>query len=176
MNRRITSQEKILEKALEIAKREGVDKLSIRKLSSACNIAIGSVYNYFPDKEALVTAMAEEFWTAIFENQNKLYREEMGFTDFLEQYYGFLYAKMAPFDGSWIKEMDGKIPKKEALQLLRMALSEDRRVNPSIWNMEFHPESFCEYVFTNVMALLQSGEYNCRFFVFLLENLLYKNS
>lgn len=176
MNRRITSQEKILEKALEIAKREGVDKLSIRKLSSACNIAIGSVYNYFPDKEALVTAMAEEFWTVIFENQDKLYREEMGFTDFLEQYYGFLYAKMAPFDGSWIKEMDGKIPKAEALELLRMALFADKRVNPSIWNVEFHPESFCEYVFTNIMALLQSGEYNCRFLIFLLENLLYKNS
>lgn len=175
MNRRITSQEKILEQAMEIAKREGVDKLSIRKLSSACNIAIGSVYNYFPDKDTLVTAMAEEFWNGIFKDQDKLYRKEMGFTVFLEQYYGFLYAKMAPFDGSWVREMDGKIPKKDALQLLHKALTEDGKVNASIWNMEFHPDSFCDYVFTNIMALLQSGEYNCRFFIFLLENLLYKN-
>lgn len=175
MNRRITSQEKILETALEIAKRDGVDKLSIRKLASACNIAIGSIYNYFPDKEALITAMAEEFWNVIFEDQDKLYRSEMGFTVFLEQYYGFLYVKMSPFDGSWVKEMDGKIPKKAAIALLHKALIEDRKVNGSIWNMEFHPDSFCEYVFTNIMALLQSGEYNCRFLIFLLENLLYKN-
>lgn len=174
MNRRITSREKILEHALEIAKKEGVDKLSIRKLASACNIAIGSVYNYFPDKEALVTEMGENFWRAIFENQEKVYREGMGFTRFLEQYYGFLYAKMEPFDGSWVRELDGKIPKREVLFLLKRALEEDEKVNSSIWNMEFYPENFCEYVFTNLMALLQSGQYNCKFFIFLIDNLLYK--
>jgi AcrR family transcriptional regulator len=175
MKPRVTSQEKILEQAMEIAKREGVDKLSVRKLSSACGIAIGSVYNYFPNKDALVTAMADAFWSGIFKDQKKLYRSGMGFTSFLEQYYSFLYVKMAPYDGSWVEEMDGKIPKKEAIRLLRQALLEDTRVNASIWNMEFHPESFCEYVFTNLMALLQSGEGNPRFFIFLLENLLYKN-
>jgi len=174
MNRRKTSKDLIFEKALEIAKKEGVDKLSIRKLASSCNIAIGTVYNYFPDKEAMVTEMGKVFWNAIFEGQEKLYRPDMGFTVFLEQYYGFLYARMSPFDGSWVRELDGKIPKRAAIELLRQALAEDRRVNPSIWNMEFHPDTFCEYVFTNIMALLSSGEYNCRFFVFLLDNLLYK--
>ena len=43
MNKRVTSKDKILEKALLIAKKEGVDNLSIRKLASACDIAIGSV-------------------------------------------------------------------------------------------------------------------------------------
>ena len=174
MNRRKTSKDLIFEKALEIAKKEGVDKLSIRKLASSCNIAIGTVYNYFPDKEAMVTEMGKVFWNAIFEGQEKLYRPDMGFTVFLEQYYGFLYARMSPFDGSWVRELDGQIPKRAAIELLRQALAEDRRVNPSIWNMEFHPDTFCEYVFTNIMALLSSGEYNCRFFVFLLDNLLYK--
>ena len=175
MKPRVTSQEKILEQAMEIAKKEGVDNLSVRKLSAACGIAIGSVYNYFPNMDALMTAMADAFWNGIFKDQTKVYRSGMGFTFFLEQYYNFLYVKMAPYDGSWIKEMDGKIPKEEAIRLLQQALMEDRRVNGSIWNMEFHPKSFCEYVFTNLMALLQSGEGNPRFFIFLLENLLYKN-
>ncbi len=174
MKKRVTSTDKILEQALLIAKKEGVDKLSIRKLASACEIAIGSVYNYYPDKDALVVAVAEEFWNTIFVDQAKLYHEGMGFTRFLEQYYSYLYAKMAPYDSSWVRDLEGKIPMNETMALFGKVLKEDSRVNPSIWNMEFQPDNFCKYVFTNIMALLQSGEVNCRFFIYLLDNLLYE--
>lgn len=174
MNKRVTSTDKILEQALLIAKEEGVDKLSIRKLASACGIAIGSVYNYYPDKETLVTAVAEEFWNTIFADQEKLYREHMGFTVFLEQYYGYLYGKMSPYDRSWVRDLEGKIPMDDTIALFLKILKEDYRINGSIWNMEFQPEDFCRYLFTNIMALLQTGERNCRFFIFLLENLLYE--
>ena len=95
MKPRVTSQEKILEQAMEIAKKEGVDKLSVRKLSSACGIAIGSVYNYFPNMDTLMTAMADAFWTGIFKDQTKVYRSGMGFTFFLEQYYIFFDRALA---------------------------------------------------------------------------------
>lgn len=174
MNRRVTTTDKILEQALLIAKKDGVDKLSMRKLASACGIAIGSVYNYYPDKEALVAAMAEEFWNAIFADQERLYRRGMSFIWFLEQYYAYLYGRMSPYDSSWVREMEGKIPMEDTMQLFLKVLREDERVNHSIWNMEFEQENFCQYVFTNIMALLQSGETNCRFFLYLLENLLYR--
>lgn len=174
MNKRVTSTDKILEQALLIAKKEGVDKLSIRKLSAACGIAIGSVYNYYPDKETLVTAVAEEFWNPIFADQDKLYRTNMSFTRFLEQYYSYLYAKMSPYDRSWVRDLEGKIPMEDTMKLFLRILKEDEQVNHSIWNMEFQPEDFCRYVFKNIMALLQSGEINCRFFIYLLDNLLYE--
>lgn len=174
MNKRCTTTDKILEQALLIAKKEGIDKLSIRKLASACGIAIGSVYNYYPDKDALVTAVAESFWNNIFSDQEKLYRTNMCFTRFLEQYYSYLYAKMSPYDRSWVRDLEGKIPMQETMKLFQKVLKEDERVNPSIWNMEFLPENFCQYVFKNIMALLQSGETNCRFFIYLLDNLLYE--
>lgn len=174
MKKRVTSTELILEQALVIAKREGVDKLSIRKLASACGIAIGSVYNYYPDKDTLVTAVAENFWNHIFSDQEKLYRSHMGFTRFLEEYYSYLYAKMSPYDSSWVRDLEGKIPLEDTMRLFQLILKEDERVNPSIWNMEFQPDNFCQYVFKNIMALLQSGETNCRFFLYLLDNLLYE--
>jgi len=59
------------------------------------------------------------------------------------------------------------------IQLLREVLDQDERINPSIWNMELNQDAFVEYVFVNLMALLQAGENNCRFFIFLLEHLLY---
>lgn len=174
MNHRVTSTDFILEKALLIAKREGVDKLSIRKIAASCGIAVGSVYNYYPDKEALVTAMAEVFWNNIFSDQERLYHHGMRFTQFLEWHYSYLHAKMSPYDSSWIRDLEGKIPKDTTVTLLMQVLNEDENVNHSIWDEEFQPDNFCEYVFTNIMALLQSGESNCRFFIYLLEHLLYE--
>ena len=39
--------------------------------------------------------------------------------------------------------------------------------------MELNQEAFVDYVFSNLIALLQTGESNCRFFLYLLEHLLY---
>ena len=54
MKQRVTTQEEILEHALKIAIEEGVDKVSIRKLATSCGIAVGSMYNYYKDKESFI--------------------------------------------------------------------------------------------------------------------------
>jgi AcrR family transcriptional regulator len=173
MNHRVTSREQILEKTMEIAIREGVDHVSIRKLSTACGIAIGSIYNYFPNKESLIAAVAEQFWSKILADQEMLYRSGMGFTDFLEQYYLFLYGRLAVYDKSWLLEINGRESEKSAIRMLKDVLQKDTRIRGSIWNMELNEDAFCSYVMTNLMALLRAGENNCRFFLFLLEHLLY---
>ncbi|MGN0426774.1 MAG: TetR/AcrR family transcriptional regulator [Agathobacter sp.] len=173
MKQHVTSQEQILEKTMEIAIREGVDSVSIRKLASACGIAIGSVYNYYPNKEAVIAAVAEQFWDGILNDQEKLYRRGMGFTGFLEQYYSFLYGRLAQYDKGWLSQIAGSESEKKAIAMLKTVLYDDKRINQSIWNMELNEDAFCEYVMTNIMALLQAGENNCRFFIFLLEHLLY---
>ena len=52
------SRERILGVALEIAEREGVDGLSMRRLAQALDVWPMSVYRYFQDKDALLDAMA----------------------------------------------------------------------------------------------------------------------
>jgi AcrR family transcriptional regulator len=173
MRQKVTSREQILEAAMEIAVREGVDHVSIRKLAGACGIGVGSMYNYYPDKEALISAVAEQFWDRILKDQEKVYRNGMGFTLFLEQYYGLLYGRLSRYDKSWLAQMNGRSKRQEAIDLFHTVLEDDEQVNPAIWNMELNQDAFCEYVFVNLMALLQAGENNCRFFIFLLEHLLY---
>lgn len=172
MNHHVTTKEEILEKALEIAMREGIDKVSMRKLSSACEIAIGSVYNYYPNKEAVMIAVAEHFWGHLLVDQEKLFQVGIEFTDFLEQYYMYLYGRLAKYDKSWLQSMDEKT-KLHAVAFFHRVLLADSRVDGAIWNMDLNEEAFCEYVLTNILALLRAGENNCRFFIFLLEHLLY---
>ena len=130
------------------------------------------MYNYYPDKQTLINAVSQDFWSTLIKDQDRLYREGMGFTFFLDQYYMFLYAKLSDYDRSWLKEMD-QGTKNQTVLLFKSVLDNDDRVNRSIWNMELNQDIFCNYVLTNIIALLRAGENDCRFFVFLLEHLLY---
>jgi len=162
-----------LDAAFAIARKEGIDGLNIRKLAKACNIAIGSVYNYFPNKDAVLAACRKRFWQEILTDQEKLARNGMGFTDFLMQYYGFLYSRLSQDDNSWLRVVDEDI-EEEILNLLRKVLAGDGRINGAIWNLELAPETFLGNVWSNLLALLQAGENDCRFYIFLLEHLLYE--
>lgn len=174
MRKKCTSKEEIRAAALAIAVRDGIDKVSIRKLADACGIAVGSMYNYYPNKDVLIDEVADAFWSDIMRDQDKLYRPGVDFTHFLEQYYSFLYSRLQRYDRSWIAQMNSRPPRTDdALQLLWRVLDEDKRVNPAIWNMELNQEAFLKYIFVNLIALLQAGERNCRFFIYLLEHLLY---
>ena len=91
---------------------------------------------------------------------------------FLGQYYSFLNGRLFSYDNSWLREMD-ESTRKQTVAFLQRVLDEDERVVPSIWNIDLNQRTFCEYVLTNMLALLRMGESNCRFFIFLLEHLLY---
>lgn len=40
----------ILEISKEIAYKEGLSEISMRKVASKCDIALGTIYNYYPTK------------------------------------------------------------------------------------------------------------------------------
>lgn len=52
----------ILSKAKEILYNQGYHKLSMRALSKACDIALGTIYNYYPTKKDLVVEMMTDYW------------------------------------------------------------------------------------------------------------------
>lgn len=173
MKPHVTTKEAILEQAIIIAKREGIEQVNIRKLATACNMAVGSMYNYYANKDALIEDVSKAFWMDLLKDHEKIYRKGMSFTMFLEQYYSFIAGRLKQYEKGWVNEFIGKPFEKEASVLLRKVLYEDKRINPSIWNMELTEEAFCNYVMTNIVALLRAGEPNCKFFAFLLEQLLY---
>ena len=56
------NRDTILDAAYHQAKREGIASLSIRGIAAECGVAVGSIYNHFPDKASLVTEVIARFW------------------------------------------------------------------------------------------------------------------
>ena len=52
----------ILSNAKKILYNQGYHKLSMRALSKACDIALGTIYNYYPTKKVLIIEMMTEYW------------------------------------------------------------------------------------------------------------------
>ena len=56
MNTVITSREAILEMSRQLIRQQGWSGVSIRALAAACGVSVGSIYNYFYSKAALMAA------------------------------------------------------------------------------------------------------------------------
>lgn len=62
----IISKTYILKESRDIVAKEGLNALSIRKLAQNCNVAVGSIYNYFSSKDELMISTIESVWEDIF--------------------------------------------------------------------------------------------------------------
>ncbi len=61
----LNSEKKLLEAAKEIIEKEGVDNLSMKRLAQQTDMAVGTIYNYFPDKNAILIRIVTEDWHAL---------------------------------------------------------------------------------------------------------------
>jgi AcrR family transcriptional regulator len=54
---------RVLDAADDVLAREGADAFTTNRIAKVAGIPVGSVYHYFPDKEAIVEALALRYWS-----------------------------------------------------------------------------------------------------------------
>ena len=72
MNPMVTSKEKILSVCRELIRQEGWDAINIRSVAKACDVSVGTLYNYFHSKDDLSSAIVESVWRDIFHHENDM--------------------------------------------------------------------------------------------------------
>ncbi len=65
MNKQVTSKQEILEACRAIVAELGVHALNMRNVAKRCDVAVGSLYNYFSSKDDLMTQVVESIWEEI---------------------------------------------------------------------------------------------------------------
>jgi AcrR family transcriptional regulator len=55
--------QRVLDAAEEVLLHDGADAFTTTRIARAAGIPVGSVYRYFPDKEAIVEALAVRYWS-----------------------------------------------------------------------------------------------------------------
>lgn len=114
------SRAAILEAALQMFSRQGFRGTSIRDVAARAGVSTGSVYHHFRDKEALLSTLLEQFWTATAEPDFPMNRalnagafpgrvEELGLAaqevvTGWRQHIALIYVDVVEFEGIHIRK------------------------------------------------------------------------
>lgn len=93
----------ILSKAKEILYTDGYEKLSMRNVAKACNIALGTIYNYYPTKQELVVEMMTEYWNEYMYAAKTTANSDSQFYEKLEKIFEELRNFIKSFKDVWLK-------------------------------------------------------------------------
>lgn len=77
MRHKVSSKELIIECALLIIKEEGLETLSSRYLSKKAEVGLGTIYNYFESRDALLEEVFIVSWTKTKEKLIRTQNEEI---------------------------------------------------------------------------------------------------
>lgn len=185
MNKSATSKEALLEIARDISYREGISKVSIRRLASESGVAIGTVYNYYPSKADLVAEIMEDFWRNVFHGSH--FDTESGdFLGSVEEIYRRFSVNLAVFEREFLEDLPAmekaereksRVIEQKYIQHMKAGvlriLEKDGRVDTKVWTEEFTPEMLVDFTFSNIVLALTEGREDCRYLLLVLERLLY---
>lgn len=179
------SREFILSVSRRIISEQGFDALNIRCVASACQVAIGSVYNYFPSKGDLVCAVVENVWRDIFHMSDSPH----SFSSFpecvnwlfcrikkgCEEYPEFFTLHSMSFAASE-KEKGRAVMNRyfgHIRQNLLNVLCRDRDVCPDVFGPSLTRQAFVEMVFSLLIGQLLQKKENCSDLLELISQCLY---
>lgn len=172
MNPAVTSKEEILKTSRELIQRQGWYAVNIRTVAAACQVSVGSIYNYFDSKAALVSATVESVWHEIFRRPEDdavfhdtqsciiwLY-EQMEYGS--RQFPGFFTLHSLGFLQE--EKADGKQRMQQVWQHiideLYSVLTQDSRVRPDAFTEQFTAWQFSNVLFSLLLSALLRQDYD----------------
>lgn len=173
MNTVITSKEAIMETCRRIVAAKGIKGLNMRLVADECHVALGTLYNYYEDKDALVLATVESIWKDIF-HADQPCETDLSFPDYVaelyariqkgaETYPGFLTGHSVSIAGA--KQRKAKSVMEHTFAHMKAgmlkALQHDRSVPADAFSPRFSQEDFVNFVLDHGLILLVQGQSDC---------------
>ena len=184
MPKQVIDPEKLVSQAYAIASSDGISALSVRKVATACGIAVGSVYGYFPTKADLTAAVLTRFFDENLSDELCAVRPGERFTSYVRRFREALRAARADMSVDWFAEMR-RLPsaEQEALEAVRApmlahigrVLDADEAVVRSRLVGPMSAEALCRYVLRSIFASLMDGG-ECETLFALLDAALYDDT
>ena len=172
LNSIVTSKEEILKTSRELIQREGWSAINIRSVAAACGVSVGSIYNYFESKAALVSATVESVWCEIFHRpeDGSVFQDTLACLTWLygrmeygcKQYPGFFTLHSLSFLGE--DKSDGRRKMQQTWQHmldgLCSVLKRDANVRPDAFTEQFTMEKCADLLFSLMLSALLRQDYD----------------
>ncbi len=189
INPEITSKEAIMLVCRRIAAEKGLKALSMRAVARECGIALGTLYNYFSNKEELLIAAIASVWEDIFRlTHGEETSPPLPFPEYVEklfinvrerfrEYPDFFTAHSAAVassgKGKAKNEMENCTEKIKATLL--SVLHKDKLVNQKVFGAGLSEEGFVEFVLDSIILLLMQQK-ECDTLIAVIRKVIYNEA
>ena len=185
MNTVVTSKQDILKTSRELIRRQGWSAINIRSVAAACGVSVGSIYNYFDSKAALVSATVESVWCEIFRRpeDEAVFLDTQAYIAWMyeqleqgcKQYPGFITLHSFGFQQE--EKADGNRRMQQAWQHiideLYSVLKQDSRVRADAFKEQFTAERFSDVLFSLLLSALLRQDYDPAAVLEIVRRILY---
>ena len=172
VNTAVTSRQALLAASRAVARRQGLDGLSIRAVAAEAEVSVGSVYNYFSGKAELMAATVEEIWGQILSAPEAEPPED--FVSCVHGLFHRLRTGAGEYPGFFRGHAAGFLPEgraggRQAMEetlgqlrrILLRALEADRAVSPAAFDDCFTREQLAAFVLDSLPGQLSRGADSC---------------
>jgi len=173
LNTVVTSREAILKGCRDIVSENGLSAVNMRSVAERCHVALGSLYNYFSSKDALILATIESVWQDIFHTENGC-DDTLPFVAYInriftdvrcgtEKYPNFFTAHSLSFaSGEKSRAKDTMKHYFSHMKLgMKKALDRDVSVRKDAFSSALTKSDFLDFVLTNLLVLLMQQKKDC---------------
>lgn len=185
MNPPNTSREEIMRVSRKIVSERGLPALNMRALAKECGIALGTLYNYYSDKDELVVAAIESVWQDILEKSPP--DSGVSFSQYITQTYAHIIEKLKDYPNflaahsisvagsvkgkarGMMERFFGKIRSE-----LHEVLMNDKNVDRSTFSETFREENLIGHILDTITISIINGKPDCATLTEILDRLLYR--
>lgn len=185
MNTVVTSKEDILKTSRKLIQQQGWTAINIRSVAAACGVSVGSIYNYFDSKAALVCATVESVWYEIFHRpgDSSAFQDTQACIAWMyermeygcRQYPGFFTLHSLGFMQE--DKSDGKRRMQQTwqhiLDVLSSVIRRDIRIRADAFTEQFTAEKFADVLFSLMLSALLRQDYDPTAVLEIIDRALY---
>ncbi len=187
MNTAVTSREEILTVCRQLVAASGLAAVNMRKVAQQCQVALGSLYYYFPSKDELLLATVESVWDDIFNcaaPTDAALPFDRYITNFFEnikrgilKYPNFFTVHSLSFSTRGQAEGRAKMQKYLAKMKAHMlqVLQKDQAVRPDAFSAAFTEDKFVDFIIMHVISLLLQKNFDCTTLTEIIRRIIYCN-
>ena len=181
MRKQIIDERILIEAGIEILKTQGIEAVNMRSIARFSNVSLGSIYNYYKDKDELLLAIVKSIWLNITLDMNieteSFQKAVSSLFDSIEKgnriYPDFIKILFTSFTDISLPRKTMEEIIENIKQSLLTVLAEDKNVR-HIFNSDFKEVDFVNFIFENMMTLLLRNE-GKDYLLKIIEKLLYED-
>lgn len=170
-NRQVATRQDILDAAFALACEKGPANLSVRAVANACGVAVGTVYNSYPTKAALLGDVVERFWAEALRDIMLRAQRETDFVAFCRALAERADAALGEFRHEWLGVLaslgSAQLEEARAREAacfehiergLETALGNDPSIDAARLSGALAPRALCSFIWESMLASLRRGQ------------------